>query len=101
MSDHYIMLGILGITLEILGFVLLLKIPFNQKPTAKEANNWSNKYKISHPGWLTNTRKVVLDERYETSIDVPNRFYWEWTIKHQIPIYLVILGLVFQILQMF
>lgn len=91
-------IGIFGICLEILGFLLMLKY-YNRKLTAKAVHIWKEKNKIGHPEWIDDTIKIELSPEYGSSLNVPKRFYFFWRLTNQTPIYIVIAGLAIQILQ--
>jgi uncharacterized membrane protein len=93
-------LTFVGIILQILGFVLMLKY-LNKEPTAYDAKKWIDRHIAGHPEWCKDLVEIIIRKGYPNiTIDVPRKFYRSWKIVHQIPIFLNISGLILTAIQL-
>ena len=68
-------IGIFGIALEIIGFVLLLKYDYNRRPTPHDAEKWKEKHKPRYPEWIKDTINIKINEEYNSSFDTPKNSF--------------------------
>jgi hypothetical protein len=103
--DFSIIIAIIGIILEIWGFIWLLK--YGKKPTKTEYEEWESDRGLDE-NWRSNDRKnttsMYLDEGLGYDIQRPTNVHTEfprfWNTRRDSAIKLVIIGLIFQIVQL-
>jgi len=100
--------SVIGIFLEILGFVLMIRL-FNKAPLKADIDNFNNKHRIKikakYPYYIPNKniflREVSGDINSGMNAACSEAFLQDWVFKTKsVPLFLVIGGLFLQILQL-
>ncbi len=100
--------SVIGIFLEILGFILMIRL-FNKAPLKTDIDNFNNKHRIrieaKYPFYLPSRniflREVFGDIHSGLNISCSEAFLHDWFFKTKsLPLLLVIGGLSLQILQL-
>jgi len=109
MIESFEWIGISGIVLEILGFILLLKW-FERTFPMDEYQIWREKHlKNEEDGHEEKSKKFVYKsgEKFKkdggqivwNNVAIHKKFWYVWILKTKSPIIMVIVGLVFQVIQ--
>ena len=108
LHEGYEFLAIIGISLEILGFILMIKL-FSKIPTQQDVDNFNKKnhkrIEAEHPYYAPNKIVSVRDVSgidLGINLTVSEAFKQDWIFKTKtIPLFTVIFGLVLQGIQLF
>jgi len=101
--------SVIGIFLEILGFILMIRL-FNKAPMKADVDNFNNKHRKriegKYPFYIPNKnvflREVLRDVYSGMSVSCSEAFLHHWSFKTKsLPLLLVIGGLFLQIIQLF
>ena len=109
LHEGYEFVGVIGIGLEIIGFILMIRL-FNKAPTEQNVDNFNRKnqkkIEAKHPYYLPNKsvflREISGDVYSGLNVSVSEAFLQDWFFKTKsLPLFLVIFGLALQGVQLF